>query len=121
MDRHFALVANNQVDVPFIGRMIKILSQYGKPIVIKEIDVFSLPLKIALVVIDANDVKDVPRLIKELHQLNPNLPVVVFLLDHDLQAARAAFKMGATDCLVKGLDDEIFISRLRNEYLKPLR
>lgn len=121
MQRSFVLVANNQLDLPFISRVTGILSRYGKPAVLPEDELPGPLIPLALVVIDASDVRDAPALVKILRLANPRIPVVVFVMADDLDVARAVFKMGATDCLVKGLDEDTFRLRLKSIYLKPAR
>jgi PleD family two-component response regulator len=118
MNRFFVLVANDRQDSLFLSRMTRALKQFGKAILTSESELPALPNRISLVILDAFDVQDAAGLVKELRQSRPSLPIVVFLLEHDLDIARAVFKMGATDCLVKGVDEDTFLLRLKNEYLK---
>ncbi len=121
MNRLFALVANNQLDCSFIARIAQALDGYGTTIVTTEDNVLDQLEKCTLIIIDSDDVQDVPGLVEKLRSSRHSLPIFVFMLYHDLSRAREVFKMGATDCLVKGLDETEFTARLKTEYLKNVR
>jgi DNA-binding response OmpR family regulator len=53
------------------------------------------------------------QVLKEIHQLYPQLPVVLFTAHASLQSAMEAVRLGATDYLLKPIDPETLIARTR--------
>lgn len=53
------------------------------------------------------------QVLRELHRLNPYLPVILFTAYASLQSAVEALRLGATDYLVKPIAPETLLSRTR--------
>ena len=53
------------------------------------------------------------QVLKEVHRLYPQLPVVLFTAHASLQSAMEAVRLGATDYLTKPVDPETLIARTR--------
>lgn len=54
------------------------------------------------------------QVLRELHKLNPQMPVVMFTAFASLETAIEAMRLGATDYLLKPLNPEVLISRTEN-------
>ncbi len=53
------------------------------------------------------------QVLKEIHRLYPQLPVILFTAHASLQSAMEAVRLGATDYLTKPIDPETLIARTR--------
>lgn len=53
------------------------------------------------------------EVLKEIHLLQPQLPVILFTAHASLQSAIEAMRLGATDYLIKPVDPETLIARTR--------
>ena len=53
------------------------------------------------------------QVLKEIHRLYPQLPVVLFTAHASLQSAMEAVRLGATDYLTKPIDPETLVARTR--------